>query len=64
MPSPTHHPPTGWLQDPDSAVRCINIDPERRQLVAGTEFGKLLLWDMDRLDGGWVGRACGSEIVT
>jgi hypothetical protein len=47
------------VQDPDSAVRCINIDPERRQLVAGTEFGKLLLWDMDRLDGGWGGAVIG-----
>lgn len=38
------------LQDPDSAVRCIHLDPVGRQLVAGTEFGRLMLWDTDMLD--------------
>lgn len=32
-------------------MRCIHIDPANRQLVAGTEFGRLLLWNMDSLDG-------------
>ena len=39
------------LQDPDSSVRCIHLDPQGHQLVAGTEFGKLLLWDTHELEG-------------
>ncbi len=32
-------------------MRCIHMDGEGRQLVAGTEFGRLLLWDLDGLEG-------------
>mmetsp|Transcript_17388 Transcript_17388/g.37549 ORF Transcript_17388/g.37549 Transcript_17388/m.37549 type:complete len:525 (-) Transcript_17388:1845-3419(-) len=38
------------LQDPDSAVRCIHLDSSTGQLVAGTEFGRLLLWDTNQLN--------------
>lgn len=38
------------LLDPESAVRCIHMDQQSHQLVAGTEFGRLLLWDTDILD--------------
>ena len=41
------------LQDPDSAVRCIHMDRDGGHLVAGTEFGRLLLWDTRELDGEW-----------
>lgn len=38
------------LLDPESSVRCIHMDHSSHQLVAGTEFGRLLLWDTDVLD--------------
>jgi WD40 repeat protein len=38
------------LLDPESSVRCIHMDQSSRQLVAGTEFGRLLLWDTEVLD--------------
>ena len=57
---PSLPPPRYWdsqsgncvsLEDPDSAVRCIHMDLSSGQLVAGTEFGRLLLWDTRELDG-------------
>ena len=38
------------LMDPESSVRCIHMDQSSHQLVAGTEFGRLLLWDTQVLD--------------
>ena len=32
-------------------MRCIHMDRSSGQLVAGTEFGRLLLWDTRELDG-------------